>query len=107
MTYKEQIKESKRVLGLIEDLKDKEVLEFSYGRGFKGEPNVYSLKCWIDPTGDISYSVWTNFSGMNVGSISKTRVNCYSYDMMSQRTIYSFKLWEMEIGLTVTNTDKQ
>ena len=44
---------------------------------------------------------------MNVGSISKTRVNCYSYDMMSQRTIYSFKLWEMEIGLTVTNTDKQ
>jgi hypothetical protein len=27
--------------------------------------------------------------------------------MMSQRTNYSFKLWEMEIGLTVTNTDKQ
>ena len=107
MTYKEQIKESKRVLGLIEDLKDKEVLEFSYGRGFKGEPNVYTLKCWIDATGEISYSVWTNVSGMNVGSISKTRVNCYSYDMMSQRTNYSFKLWEMEIGLTVTNTDKQ
>ena len=47
MTYTQQIKESKRVLGLIEGLKDKEVLEFAYGKGFKGEPNVYELKCYI------------------------------------------------------------
>ena len=107
MTYKEQIKESKRVLGLINNLKDKEVLEFSYGKGFRGEPNVYTLKCYIDATEEISYSIWTNVSGMNVGSISKTRVNCYSYDMMSQRTNYSFKLWEMVVGLTVPNIDKQ
>ena len=107
MTYKEQIKESKRVLGLINNLKDKEVLEFSYGKGFRGEPNVYTLKCYIDALGEVSYSVWTNVSGMNVGSISKTRVNCYSYDMMSQRTNYSFKLWEMEIGLSVTNPNEQ
>ena len=107
MTYKEQIKESKRVLGLINNLKDKEVLEFSYGKGFRGEPNVYTLKCYIDALGEVSYSVWTNVSGMNVGSLSKTRVNCYSYDMMSQRTNYSFKLWEMEIGLSVTNPNEQ
>ena len=107
MTYKEQIKESKRVLGLINNLKDKEVLEFSYGKGFRGEPNVYTFKCYIDALGEVSYSVWTNVSGMNVGSLSKTRVNCYSYDMMSQRTNYSFKLWEMEIGLSVTNPNEQ
>jgi hypothetical protein len=107
MTYKEQIKESKRVLGLIEGLKDQEVLEFSYGKGFRGEPNVYTFKCWIHDDGERTYSIWTNVSGMNVGSLSKTRANCYTYDMMSQRTYYSFKLWEMEIGLTVTNTDKQ
>tara|TARA_B110000285_G_scaffold62284_1_gene71738 strand:+ start:858 stop:1181 length:324 start_codon:yes stop_codon:yes gene_type:complete len=107
MMYKEQVKESKRVLRLIEDLEDKEVLEFSYGKGFRGEPNVYTLKCYIDAIGDVSYSVWTNYSGMNVGSLSKTRVNCYSYDMMSQRTQYSFKLWEMEVGVSVTNIDKQ
>ena len=101
MTYTQQIKESKRVLGLIEGLKDKEVLEFAYGKGFKGEPNKYSLKCYIDATGDISYSVWSYMSGMNVGSLTKTRVHCYSYDMMSQRTNYSFKLWEMETGLTI------
>ena len=104
MDYKEQIKKSKRVLGLIKDLKDKEVLEFSYGKGWRGEPNVYTIKCYIDAAEDVSYSVWNNFSGMNVGSLSKTRVNCYSYDMMSQRTNYSFKLWEMEVG--VTSTDK-
>lgn len=101
MTYTQQIKESKRVLGLIEGLKDKEVLEFAYGKGFKGEPNVYSLKCYIYATGEISYSVWNKYSGMNVGSMTKTRLNCYSYDMMTQRTSYSFKLWEMEIGLTI------
>ena len=66
MTYKEQIKESKRVLGLINELKDQEVLEFSYGKGFKGEPNVYTLKCWIHEDGEVSYSVWNNYSGMNV-----------------------------------------
>jgi hypothetical protein len=104
MDYKEQIKKSKRVLGLIKDLKDKEVLEFSYGKGWRGEPNVYTIKCYIDAAEDVSYSVWNNFSGMNVGSLSKTRVNCYSYDMMSQRTNYSFKLWLMEVG--VTSTDK-
>jgi len=101
MTYTQQVKESKRVLGLIEELKDNEVLEFAYGKGFKGVPNVYSLKCYIDALGDISYSVWSNYSGMNVGSLTKTRVHCYSFDMMSQRTVYSFKLWEMEIGLTI------
>ena len=101
MTYKEQIKESKRVLGLINELKDQEVLEFSYGKGFKGEPNVYTLKCWIHDDGEVSYSVWNNYSGMNVSSMSKTRVHCYTYDMMSQRTNYSFKLWEMKVGVTV------
>jgi hypothetical protein len=118
MTYKEQIKESKKVLGFINDLKDQEVLEFTYGKGFNGEPNKYTLKCWVHKDGEISHSVWTNFSGMNVGSLSKTRVNCYTYDMMSQRTNYSFKLWEMEItkvnglnidtkGYQLTNTDNQ
>ena len=101
MTYTQQIKESKRVLGLINELKDQEVLEFSYGKGFKGEPNVYTLKCWIHEDGEVSYSVWNNYSGMNVSSMSKTRVHCYTYDMMSQRTNYSFKLWEMKVGVTV------
>jgi hypothetical protein len=101
MTYTQQIKESKRVLGLIEALEDNEALEFAYGIGFKGVANVYSLKCYIDALGDKSYSVWSNYSGMNVGSLTNTRVHCYTYDMMSQRTVYSFKLWEMEIGLTI------
>ena len=101
MTYKEQIKKSKRVLGLINELKDQEVLEFSYGKGFKGEPNVYTLKCWIHKDGEVSYSVWNNYSGMNVSSMSKTRVHCYTYDMMSQRTNYSFELWDMKVGVTV------
>jgi hypothetical protein len=102
MTYSEQIKKSKEVLGLIKGLKDQEVLEFSYGKGFKGEPTVYTIKCWIHKDGEVSYSIWTNFSGMNVGKLTSTRANCYTYDMMSQRTNYSFKLWEMKVGLTVT-----
>tara|TARA_R110000737_G_scaffold84306_1_gene116779 strand:+ start:593 stop:916 length:324 start_codon:yes stop_codon:yes gene_type:complete len=107
MTYKEQIKGGKVVYDAIKGLKDKEVLEFAYGKGFKGKPIMYTLKCWIDATGEISYSVWTNFSGMNVSSLTKTRVHCYTYDMMSQRTNYSFKLCDMEIGLSVTNPNEQ
>jgi hypothetical protein len=32
---------------------------------------------------------------MNVDSLGPTTVKCYTYDMMSQRTNYSFPLYEM------------
>jgi len=45
----------------------------------------------------MSYSIWNNYSGMNISSLGPTTAKAYTYDMMSQRTNYSFPLYEMTI----------
>ena len=45
----------------------------------------------------MSYSIWSTFSGMNIDSLGRTTIKAYTYDMMSQRTSYTFPLYEMEI----------
>ena len=96
MKYSDKVKSSKVMLDIIKSMNDEESISFTYGKGYKGEPNVYKIKCYQDTVnGKKSYSIWTNFSGMNVDSLGPTMVKCYTYDMMSQRTNYSFPLYEM------------
>ena len=95
MVYSDKVKGSRVILDIIKSMKDEETIRFTYGKGWKGEPNVYKINCYIDDNGFSSYSVWNNFSGMNVASMGPTTVKCYTYDMMSQRTNYSFPLYEM------------
>ena len=45
----------------------------------------------------MSYSIWSTFSGMNVESIGPTTVKTYTFDMMSQKTTYTFPLYEMAL----------
>lgn len=96
MTYTDKVKSSRVMKDIINDMKDEESIKFTYGKGWKGEPNVYTIKCYRDTDDDrTSYSIWTNFSGMNVDEITPTQVKCYTYDMMSQRTTYNFPLNKM------------
>ena len=95
MVYSDKVKGSRVILDIIKSMKDEESISFTYGKGWKGEPNVYKINCYVDKDGKSSYSIWNNFSGMNVGSLGPTMVKCYTYDMMSQRTNYSFPLYEM------------
>ena len=98
MKYSDKVKSSKVMLDIINSMSDEESINFTYGKGYKGEPNVYRLKCYIDnDNGKRSYSIWTNFNGMNVDSLTPTMVKCYTYDMMTQRTNYSFPLNEMTL----------
>ena len=97
MKYSDKVKASRVMLDIINSMVNEESISFTYGKGFKGEPNKYTLKCWINKKGVSSYSIWNSFSGMNVSSLGTTMVKCYTYDMMSQRTNYSFPLYEMQL----------
>jgi len=101
MTYSDKVKKSKKVLEAIKALKDNEVLEVTYGKGYKGKPNVYTVKAYSDAKGEMSYAIWNNWNGMNISSLGPTMAKAYTYDMMSQRTNYNFPLYEMEIGLSI------
>ena len=36
--------------------------------------------------GEMSYSIWSTFSGMNISSLGPTTAKAYTFDMMSQKT---------------------
>jgi len=95
MVYSDKVKASKAMLDIIKSMNDEETIKFTYGKGWKGEPNVYRVHCYKSKEGVSSYSIWNSFSGMNVDSLGPTMVKCYTYDMMSQRTNYSFPLHKM------------
>ena len=97
MTYSDKIKQSKNVLNAIQSLKDGESIEVTYGKGFKGKPNEYSIKAYKSYKDEISYSIWSSFQGMNIDKIGKTTMRGYTYDMMSQRTTYVFPLYKLNI----------
>ena len=104
MTYLEKKQASKKVLDAIKALEDSEVLEVSYGIGYKGKPNVYTIRAYSSGKGsdkDMCYSIWSTFSGMNIDSLGPTTLKAYTFDMMTQKTTYTFPLYEMEIGLTL------
>ena len=97
MTYSEKKSASKKVLKAIKAMKDEERLKVTYGVGFKGEPNVYTVHAYSSKKGEMYYSIWSTFSGMNVESIGPTTVKTYTFDMMSQKTTYTFPLYEMAL----------
>lgn len=95
MVYSDKVKASRAILKIIKSMNDEETIRFTYGTDYKGEPTVFKIHCYKDKKGVSSYSIWNSFSGMNVASLGPTMVKCYTYDMMSQRTNYSFPLYEM------------
>ena len=97
MTYSEKRSASKKVLEAINGLKNEEKLKVTYGVGYKGKANVYTVHAYSNRKGEMSYSIWSSFSGMNIESIGPTTVKTYTFDMMSQKTTYTFPLYAMEI----------
>ena len=102
MTYSEKKQASKKVLDAIKALKDEESLEVIYGKGYRGEPNVYTIRAYSSKSrkgGNMSYSIWSTFSGMNIDSLGPTTIKAYTFDMMSQKTTYTFPLYKMSINV--------
>ena len=104
MTYSEKKQASKKVLDAIKALDNNEMLEVSYGIGYEGKPNLYTIRAYSSASrkgGDMSYSIWSSFSGMNIDSLGPTTIKTYTFDMMSQKTTFTFPLYEMELVVTV------
>jgi hypothetical protein len=97
MTYSEKKQASKSVLEAIKSLKDEEKLKVTYGVGYKGEPNIYTIHAYMGRKGDMSYSIWSSFSGMNIEKIGTTTMKAYTFDMMSQKTTYVFPLYKLNV----------
>lgn len=97
MTYSDKVKQSKKVLEAIKSLKDEGKLKVTYGVGYKGVPNEYTIRAYSGRKGNMSYSIWSSFSGMNIDTIGKTTMKAYTFDMMSQKTTYAFPLYKINI----------
>ena len=98
MTYTDKVKKSEEILTAIHALKDGESISVTYGSNFNGEPKCYKILVYGRVgSGERSYSIWNSINGMNIESLGRTTMKAYTYDMMSQRTTYTFPLYEMEI----------
>ena len=98
MKYLDKVKASKKVLDAIHALKDGESISVTYGSNYNGEPKCYKISVYGRVgSGERSYSIWHSINGMNIESLGRTTMKAYTYDMMSQRTTYTFPLYEMEL----------
>ena len=101
MTYSDKVKASKSIVEAIKGLKDGETIKVHYGVDRDGLPNYYKIRCSIYKSSGASYSIhkdspWS-IDGMNIESVGKTTLKAYTYDMMSQRTTYTFPLYSMHV----------
>lgn len=111
MTYSDKVKASKELLTAIQGLKDGESIKVTYGHDRYGtakdiyevNKNIYEIKAYKGVSDNMSYSIWSSFSGMNIDSLGPTTAKAYTYDMMSQRTSYNFPLYEMSIVVEDNN----
>ena len=86
MNYSQKVKECKPFVDMVKGLKEDQYMEFAYSG------NRYKLKAYKSYNGEMSYSVWQSFSGMNVSKIGNTSISLYTYDMMSQKTTYTIDI---------------
>lgn len=107
MKYSAKVKDCSKLYNAIMALQNDEVLEVTYGTTYKGEPKVYTIKCYSDYKGEKSYAISSDvFNSMNISKVGKTSMNAYSYDMMAQKTTYRFQFSKMSMGLTIKENEE-
>ena len=101
MKYSSKLKKSKVILDKLYSLKDKEEITIEFGKDrYSDEPREFKIKCYKNYRGDgFHYAIWESkgINGMNIDSIGRTTMKGYTYDMMSQRTTYSFPLYQFKL----------
>ena len=91
LKYSDKVKKASSIRTAILSLKADERIKVSY------KDDVYEIKAYSSYGGDLSYSVWNSFRGMNVSKVGLTSLSLYTYDMMSQKTTYTFSLVDASI----------
>lgn len=101
MTYSQKVKASKVLVEAIKALGNDEHIIVAYGKDYNGEPREYKIRCTVSERFGASYSIHKNdvwgLEGMNIDRLTGTTARAYTYDMMSQKTTYTFPLYEMSI----------
>lgn len=91
MSYSQKVKECKPFVDMVKGLKDNQYMEFAYSG------NRYKLRAYMGYDGEMRYSVWQSYNGMNVNKIGNTSISLYTFDMMSQKTTYTLSLLDASI----------
>ena len=91
MTYQDKVKKASKIYNAIIGLSDDQTINIVY-RG-----DTYKVSAYKGYKGEITYSVWKGYSGMNVSKVGKTSLTLYSFDMMSQKTTYRLSLLDCEL----------
>ena len=97
MKYLSKVKASKKVIEAITSLPKDGELKVTYGKDRSGKPKEYKIRAYEAYSSKMSYSIWSGIDGMNIDKIGRTTMKGYSYDMMSQKTTYTFPLYEFKI----------
>ena len=97
MKYLDKVKASKEVIEAITSLPKDGELKVTFGKDRSGQPKEYKIRAYEAYSNKMSYSIWSGIDGMNIESIGRTTMKGYSYDMMSQRTNYTFPLYEFKL----------
>lgn len=91
MKYSDKVKKASTILKAINGLSDDQSISITYNG------DTYKVRAYKDYKDNISYSVWSGYSGMNVSKVGRTSLTLYTYDMMSQRTTYRLDLTKCSI----------
>jgi hypothetical protein len=97
MKYLSKVKASKNVIEAITSLPKDGELKVIYGKDRSGKPKEYKIRAYEAYGNKMSYSIWSGIDGMNIDKIGRTTMKGYSYDMMSQKTTYTFLLYEFKL----------
>ena len=103
MSYSKKVKECKPFVDMVKGLKEGQYMEF----GYSGK--TYKISAYKGYKGEMSYSVWNSFQGMNVSKIGNTSISLYTFDMMSQKTTYTIDIKKAlkEGSICVVNKGQQ
>jgi|TARA_R110000850_G_C9677412_1_gene437504 hypothetical protein len=87
--YAAKVKECSTIVNAIGDLKADESIDLMYGE-LKVKVTAYmhsDKRMW--------HTIWNCGRGMNISKIGKTTIAAYTYDMMTQKTTYTFNIDKM------------
>tara|TARA_S200002703_G_scaffold99450_1_gene85951 strand:- start:13 stop:333 length:321 start_codon:yes stop_codon:yes gene_type:complete len=98
MKYSEKIQASKEIINAMESMTTEQRLVVEYPlRGDLKQFRIVKHEPILESDEEYRLSINGQFEGMNIDKVGKTTMNGYTYDLMSQRTSYTFKLYEFNI----------
>ena len=101
MKYLDKVKASDVIKKAINALGHGEDVRVIYGKDYKGNDKIYSIRCYVYTDGEKSFSIADAeyaFNSMNIDSLTNTQAKAYSFDLMRQKTSYNFPLYQMKLA---------